>query len=127
MNKVTVLVEGYAHAGENDTYVASPSCVLVESKGKKVVVDPGANQEKLLAALKKVKLTSEDIDMVFLSHYHPDHFLAIRLFPKHDIIDGEMIWSEDNEYFHDKKQIPDTDIKILPTPGHSPQHTALLV
>ena len=126
MNKVKVLIEGYAHAGSNGTYVASPSCTLVISNSKKVLVDPGANQELLLKNLKKEKLTPNDIDIIFLSHYHPDHFLAIRLFPNHNIIDGEMIWSKDKEINHEGKIIG-TEIEIIKTPGHSPEHASLLV
>jgi glyoxylase-like metal-dependent hydrolase (beta-lactamase superfamily II) len=125
MNKVKVLIEGYAHKGKDGSYIASPTTTLIETNNKKILVDPGVSPE-LINKLDKEGLKTFDIDIVYLSHYHPDHFLNIRLFPNHDIYDGEVRWSEDKEYFH-KKYIPDTDIEILLTPGHSAEHTSLLI
>jgi glyoxylase-like metal-dependent hydrolase (beta-lactamase superfamily II) len=100
--------------------------VLVIDNGKKILVDPGTNAEQLLNSLNSQDLTPDDIDMIFLSHYHPDHFINIRLFPKTDIYDQMTRWHKDEEYFY-KEKLPGTDIDILPTPGHSPEHTSLLV
>ena len=74
MNTVTVLVEGYAYPGPDGSYIAQPSTVLIETPDKKILVDPGTNEEKLLLAFANRHLKLEDIDMIFLSHYHPDHF-----------------------------------------------------
>jgi len=126
MNKVKVLIEGYAHPGPNGSYIASPSCTLLISKGKKIIVDPGANQKLLQAKLKNHGLSPSDIDLIFLSHFHPDHFLAIRLFPNHDILDSDMIWREDKEIFY-KGVIPGTEIEIIKTPGHTSEHASLIV
>lgn len=132
MNKLTILVQGYAHPGKTkDSYIASPATVLIESKGKKILVDPGANSTLLLESFKKRHLTPEDIEAIFLSHYHLDHILNIRLFPKHKIYDGEMLWEEDREYQYGTDQkprfIPGTAIEVMATPGHSVEHHSLLV
>ncbi len=126
MNKVHILIEGYAHPGPNDSYIACPTVSLIETKDKKILVDPGTNKEKLLIALRKLNIKSEAIDFIYLSHYHPDHFLNIKLFPELDVYDGTIAWKKDEEHFY-KNFIPGTDIEILPTPGHSPEHTSLLV
>lgn len=126
MNTVHILIEGYAHAGENNSYVASPTSVLIETPEKKILVDPGTHPDKLLSALKRHNLQPHDIDMIFLSHYHPDHFLNIRMFPQVGIYDQTTHWHNDEEHFYEGT-LPDTDIEILPTPGHSPEHTSLLV
>jgi len=126
MEKVVVLVPGYAHPEKDGSYVASCSTSLIYSKGKKVLVDPGTNKRLLLAALKKEKLKPVDIDMIFLSHYHPDHFLNLSLFPGLNLYDGTLIWSKDRELNYSQK-IPGTNIQPLPTPGHAPEHTSLLV
>jgi glyoxylase-like metal-dependent hydrolase (beta-lactamase superfamily II) len=126
MNKVKILVQGYAHTSEDVDYAASPTSVLIYSNGKKVLVDPGTNAKLLLAGLESEGLSTDNIDILFLTHYHPDHFLNIKLFPKNDIYDGGMIWSDEKEIAY-SDVIPGTEIKLLPTPGHSPEHCSLLV
>ena len=126
MNKVSVLVEGYAHPGKDGVYVASPTTSLIQSENKIILVDPGTNAKKLLEALNEKKLKVDDVYSIYLSHYHPDHVLNIRLFPKADIYDGETIWKKDEEYLHNGK-LPISGIEIIKTPGHSVEHTSLLV
>lgn len=126
MDHVTILVEGYAYPGDNDEFYASPTSSLIETNDLKILVDPGTNANKLLQALTTHQLKPSDIDLIYLSHYHPDHFLNIRLFPEITIVDGETTWSADREDFH-HIYIPRTEIEILPTPGHAPEHTSLLV
>lgn len=126
MNKVTILVEGYAHPNEDGSYTASPTCTLVESNGKKFLVDPGTNAEKLTEALKRENIEEKDLSFIYLSHYHPDHWLNVRLFPNLDIYDGEICWRGDREIFHQGK-LPDVDVQILKTPGHATEDTSLLV
>jgi glyoxylase-like metal-dependent hydrolase (beta-lactamase superfamily II) len=126
MQTFTILIEGYAHVGENGEYYASPTTVLVEDNGKRILLDPGTNSDMLLKALEVHGLKVEDIDMIFLSHYHPDHFLNIRLFPNTPIYDGGVIWTKDKEEFF-KDFLPGTTIKVLPTPGHSTEQASLLI
>lgn len=125
MSIVKILVEGYAHEGKG-CYEATCSTVLIEDSGKKIIVDPGCNEKLLLNALKKEKLTPKDIDLIFLTHYHIDHLLNIRLFPGIDILDGDTIYRGDKE-FSFKKKIPGTDIEVIETPGHAHEQATLLV
>lgn len=126
MNKVKVLVEGYAYPNEDGTYSASPTCTLVESNNKKFIVDPGTDSKKLQEALSKENITERDLSFVYLTHYHPDHFLNIRLFPNLDIYDGDICWSGEREIFHQGK-LPGVDVEIIKTPGHALENTSLLV
>lgn len=127
MVKLKVLIEGYAHPLPNGTYQASPTTSLIYSDDKKVLVDPGTNSKLLIEALSKEGITDlNQIDIIFLSHYHPDHFLNLKLFPNHDLYDGTTLWKEDIEKVYSDK-IPGTDIQIIPTPGHSPEHCSLLI
>ena len=125
MDKVHILVEGYAHPGKDGSYIASPSTVLIQTNDKNILVDPGAVPfKKLEGAL--VGLKNESLSFIYLSHYHPDHFLNIKYFPNLEVYDGTTLWTSDKEIFYEKR-IPDTDIEILPTPGHTAEHTSLLV
>jgi len=123
--KLTILVEGYARDGK-DYFEASPTTVLVEDCGKRVLVDPGCNKELLVAAFKKENISMSEVDYIFLTHTHLDHFLNIRLFPKLDVLDGGTIFRGDKEYSF-SKFLPGTKIEVVRTPGHSFEHVALLV
>ncbi len=126
MNKVKVLIEGYARPNEDSSYTASPTTALVESNGVKFLVDPGTNGEKLQEALKENNISEKDLSFIYLTHWHPDHFSNIKLFPTLDVYDGEICWKGDQEIFHQAK-LPGVDVEILKTPGHSSEHTSLLV
>lgn len=126
MDTFKILIEGYARM-EGDITHASPSTILIYSNDKKVLMDPGTNNEMLMKSLDAEKLKPEDIDVVYLTHYHPDHWLNIRLFPiTTPIIDATLIWNDDAE-FPISDKIPDTNIQIIPTPGHAGEHSSLLI
>jgi len=125
MAEVRILIRGYARESMLGMR-ASSTTTLIRDNGLNIVVDPGANPEMLLKALKKEKLRPKDVDIVFLTHYHPDHVLCIRLFPGKDILDGDIIYRDDEEIgFSDV--IPGTSIRVIPTPGHAHEHVSLLV
>lgn len=125
MAEVKVLIEGYARE-ENGVWFASPATVLIKDSGLNILVDPGSNKKLLLESLEKEGLKPEDIDIVFLTHYHLDHILNIRLFPDKDIYDGDTINSDDKivEY---SGNIPNTNVQVIQTPGHAHEHCSLLV
>lgn len=123
---VRVLTDGYARRDAEGRITASSSAVLIVDSGKKILADPGANSGLILTALRKEALKPEEIDIVFLTHPHPDHFLSIRLFPRSAVCDGAFL------YVHDEGiplagRIPETSIEVVPTPGHAPDHASLLV
>ncbi len=124
MTKVKVLIEGYAKEIEGG-WLASSSTTLIEDGGKKVIVDPGINRALLLRKLKKEGLTPDDIDIVFMTHYHPDHVFLASIFEKSMIVDGDTIYERDKETEYEGN-IPGTNIKVIPTPGHAHEHCALL-
>jgi glyoxylase-like metal-dependent hydrolase (beta-lactamase superfamily II) len=126
MTKVEVLIEGYAHPNSDGTYTASPTCTLINEDGKLILVDPGCNSKRLLNSLNDRGLTTKNIDMIFLSHYHLDHVLNIRLFPETDIYDGAILWQDDEETFYNDK-IPHTKIEVIATPGHSTEQFSLKI
>jgi len=89
-------------------------------------VDLGINKKLLLGRLKKEGLKSEDIDVVFLTHYHPDHAFLAAIFEKAIILDENTIYEEDKETDYEER-IPGTNIKIIATPGHASEHFSLLI
>ncbi len=121
-----ILVKGYARILGKHSYVASPNTVLIKEGNKRVLVDPGANIDLLKRALARRRLKPSDIDLIFLTHYHPDHVLNIRLFPKTLICDGYSIYRGDRAEPHPSHYLLDTDIEIVRTPGHSAGHSCLL-
>lgn len=125
MNVVKILIEGYARQIRRG-WVASSTVVLVKSNGKNIIVDPGCNRTKLLNSLKKENLQTRDIDYVLLTHNHADHALLSGIFEKARILTSEEIYDGDNQTEHNNK-IPETDLRIIQTPGHSSEHCSLIV
>ncbi len=125
MTDVKVLIESYSRE-ENGIKITSSSTVLIKDSGLKILVDPGTNKKLLLEALSKEGLKQEDIDLIFITHYHPDHILNIRLFPEKDILDRNTIYRDDGQVGFSGK-IPHTNIKVIETPGHAHEHACLLV
>jgi len=127
MAEVKVLIEGYAKELEKG-WVASSTTCLITTGSKKIITDPGCNRQKLLEALKKEDLTTNDIDYVFLSHCHPDHILLAGIFGKAKFItfDTNLMYEKDL-MLEFNNHILGKDIEIMETPGHVLEHLTLLV
>lgn len=102
MTKVKVLIEGYAEKTKSG-WLASSSTILIENSGKKVIVDPGINRKLLLEKLREQGLTPDDIDIVFMTHYHPDHVFLASIFEKATAVDGDTIYKNDEEAEYKRK------------------------
>ena len=127
MNIVKILIEGYAKVNPDGTWDATCTTIFIDTGKHKIIMDPGCHRSKLLAALKKAGLGVGDIDMVFISHYHPDHNFLIGLFDKATVYDSNN-WQKDNLAGEFKEKfLPDTNIEVVKTPGHAPEHASLLV
>jgi glyoxylase-like metal-dependent hydrolase (beta-lactamase superfamily II) len=125
MTEVKVLIEGYAKPLKNG-WLANSSVVLIKSNGKNIITDPGCDREKLLNVLKKEKLTTSDINFVFLTHGHIDHSLLAGIFNNAKIVDELYVYKKDVITMH-YGIIPDTDLKVIRTPGHMEEHCSLIV
>lgn len=127
MSKVKIIVKGYAKILENGNWDATSNTILIETGKYKVLVDPGCNRKLLNEGLEKENLTPKDIDYVFLTHYHLDHFLLIGIFEEAMIVDGTQ-WQKDSVGGDLKENfIPNTDIEIIKAPGHTQNNAVLLV
>ncbi len=125
MNKVKVLIQGYAKQIESG-WLASSTVTLVQSNGKNIIVDPGCNRDKLIEGLLKNNLKPNDIDFVLLTHGHTDHTLLTGIFENAKVLNPEEIYDGDKQTEHNNK-IPETNLEIIQTPGHSPEHCSLIV
>lgn len=123
---LTILIEGYAHTTSDGITHASPTSSLLQIDGKNYLVDPGCNAPLLLEQLAAHGLTPKDITALFISHYHPDHFLNIRLFPNTPFFDGSMQWDNDLEIAYDNYWLHQ-EFKVFATPGHATEQFSLLV
>lgn len=126
MNEVKVLIEGYAKVNPDGTWDATCSTTLILTDNHTIIMDPGCNRQLLLQALHKEKLEVGDIDMVFISHYHPDHCVLVGIFENATVYDSVQ-WQNGPIGGETPPILPDTDIQIIKTPGHTPDHASLLV
>lgn len=123
---ISVLAEGYVVTLAGGGFRASPSTVLLEESGRRVLADPGADGRWLSSALSDRGLSPSEIDLIFITHGHLDHLLNLRLFPDAEVCDGSFLYRRD-EAIPYGRFLPDTEIEVLPTPGHTPDHASLLV
>jgi glyoxylase-like metal-dependent hydrolase (beta-lactamase superfamily II) len=129
MAEVKVLIEGYttedsAQGGEEKTCA---TITLVRDGNNKIIVDPGVleSQKMLADKLKEEGLSVDDINIVFLTHSHIDHFRNIGMFPEAKILEYYGLW--DKNTVQDWQEQFSEDIKIIKTPGHSLDGLTLLV
>jgi len=127
MAEIKILIEGYAKKLEKG-WVASSTTCLITTENRKIITDPGCNRKKLLEALNKEGLTTDDIDYVFLSHCHPDHILLAGIFEKAKFItfDANLMYDKDLMLEFDR-YVLGKDIEIIKTPGHVLEHLSLLI
>ncbi len=124
MASIKLLVQGYAKTG--DVEQDCSTSVLVIDKDVKIVVDPGINRQALATGLQKEGLKPEDIKYVLITHYHPDHAFGAAWFPQAELMDYKYKYKSDLVEQHDGF-VPDTELAIMHTPGHAPEHCSLAV
>ncbi|MDD4290111.1 MAG: MBL fold metallo-hydrolase [Patescibacteria group bacterium] len=126
MAKLKILIQGYAKEIDGKEF-ASSSTVLINENNLNIVVDPGINRKELLKSLEKENLKVSDINFVILTHMHNDHSLLSGIFENAKILDNSDIISFDSNMYSHNGFIPNTNIKIIKTPGHDQFHASILV
>ena len=121
--RVDVLSEGYV--GDR---VAS-SVVLARENDVVVVVDPGmvADRRRILDPLRALGVAPEEVTDVIFSHHHPDHTINAALFTRAAVRD---VWAtyRDDLWGDREDVIPGApSIRLLDTPGHTPQDISTLI
>lgn len=119
--------------GSTVTFLQSDANILVdtgfenESDLSEDNIQP--NRKRLVHALKEAGLSPRDIDILFITHWHADHFMNRTIFE-----DCEVIMLKDAVDRHQLdftgigpgKRIA-TGVMVLHTPGHTSDHASLLV
>ena len=124
--QVKILLRGYL---ENESGgLTRPTITLVRSENYNIIVDPGTvkNQKEIVDALKKEELSIDDINIVFITHSHLDHYRNIGMFPKAKTLEYFGLWGNDGSIVDYNKKFS-KDIEIIKTPGHNYDGLTLLV
>lgn len=125
MAEVKILITGYTSQDSDEKTCATIS--LVKDGNIIMVADPGVvgNQQEIIESLAKEKLTADDVNYVFITHSHLDHYRNIGMFKNAKTLEYWGIWDKNtvidwNENFTE-------NISIIRTPGHNYDGLTLLV
>ena len=125
--EIRVLSEGYL-SGDDDRVGSTVG--FAREGGVLVVIDPGLvpGRDAILRPLAELELSPEQITDVVLSHHHPDHTLNAALFPNARVHD-HWAWYRDDRWVDRPAEGFELSpsIRLIETPGHSPQDISTLV
>ena len=126
MAEVKILIKGQIQ-NEDGSQNYRPTMSLVRDGNITMVVDPGVLPDRNLLAekLAGLSLTPADVNFVFLTHSHFDHYANVALFNKAKVLEYFGLWDVDKLTERPKQLSP--DIKIMPTPGHNNNSITALV
>lgn len=128
--KVRVIREG--HFRWNERYVESDvtcTTTLIEDGGKRIIVDtPNAGEEEdFLRALADADVDPHDVDLVVVTHHHPDHVGCLHLFPRAEYVSSHTRWRGAVHRYWKGESLPLTDdVHLLKTPGHTPDSCSVV-
>jgi len=94
----------------------------IEDGHHRIVVDvPNAGEEaEFLAALEKADIDPLKVDLVVLTHHHPDHVGCLHLFPNAEYLAAGSRWKGSIHAHWEDETLPiSDDVYVLKTPGHS--------
>src|SRR5947208_6725595 len=126
-----ILFDGYAKAGDTPSVSRVASTVAFVREGDvRVIIDPGMvpDPASLLESVRALGESPASITDVIFSHHHPDHTLNAALFPSARFHDYWAIYQGDgweNRPAEGYEVSP--SIRLIETPGHSPQDITTLV
>lgn len=127
MAEVHVLSEGYL--SDDDDRVGS-TVSFVRDGDALVVIDPGLvpGRGAILDPLAALGVAAEDVTDVVISHHHPDHTLNVALFPNARTHD-HWAWYRDDLWTSRPAEGCELSprVRLIETPGHSPQDISTLV
>jgi glyoxylase-like metal-dependent hydrolase (beta-lactamase superfamily II) len=125
--EIRVLSEGYL-SGDDDRVGSTVG--FAREGGVLVVIDPGLvpGRDAILRPLAELELSPDQITDVVLSHHHPDHTLNAALFANARFHD-HWAWYRDDRWVDRSAEgfALSPSIRLIETPGHSPQDISTLV
>ena len=109
------------------------TCTVISGKDFHIIVDPSIADEKdMKSELKRrTGLTTDQVDMVFITHQHGDHLAGLKHFPKAKWVAGAETASILNHSGSFSKQVEPAAnslfgiIDVISTPGHTHDHKSL--
>ena len=122
--QVHILFNGYA-----DERVAS-TVAFVRDGDVRIIIDPGMvpNPSVILEPLAALGESPATITDVVFSHHHPDHTLNAALFPNARFHDYWAIYKDDVWESRPAERFDvSPSIRLIETPGHTPQDITTLV
>lgn len=125
---VKIIKPGYFKwIGKNRCQTGS-NVVLIRDGKKNILVDTGSPGEdkKIIAALKKEKLKTEDIGIVIITHPHADHIANNFLFPKALFIDSLGEFRGDKFLLAKAERQITKNVRIAKTPGHALEDISII-
>jgi len=131
MAEVKILIEGYTNAeadqSDEGEEITCPTITLVRDGENIIIIDPGvlSSQEILIDKLKEAGLAVGDINLVFLTHSHLDHYRNTGMFASAKVLEYWGLWTGGK--CDDRPQNLSEDIEIIETPGHSVDSLTMLV
>lgn len=130
MAEVRVIREGWWRWIERGRSAdASCTTTLIEAGGRRILVDvPNAGEEReLLEALAAAGLKPEDIDLVAVTHLHPDHVGCLSLFPRAEFVGAHTRWrGSKHVHWAEAEMALAEGVRVVKTRGHSEQDCAVL-
>lgn len=126
---IKIIKPGYFKwIGRNKCKTGS-NVVLIRDNGKNILVDTGSPGEdkKIIAAFKKEKLKTKDIDIVIITHPHADHIGNNFLFPKALFIDSLGEFRGDKFLLVKADRKITKNVRIAKTPGHALEDISIIV
>jgi glyoxylase-like metal-dependent hydrolase (beta-lactamase superfamily II) len=130
MAEVKILIPGYTTADsilDSGLEKTCPTISFVKTKNLNIICDPGVveDQNIILKKLEAEGLKREDIDIVFLTHSHIDHYRNVGMFSNAKTLEYYGLW--DKNTVDDWEEDLAEDIKVIKTPGHSNDSLTMLV
>jgi len=101
----------------------------IEDGGKSIIVDVAnaGEEEAYLEALKAAGVDPLKVDVVVLTHLHPDHVGLLHLFPNAEYVMAGSRWKGSIHAHWDEEALPITDdVYVLKLAGHSDHDCAVV-